>query len=409
MARKIIDITHSASQYDILSQTPKNYNKNNYFLKELQDKVDADWDLLPNRADVEYEAIWGKNIWEPIEVVINTVKTEKGTAISNDTKNLTFRNISEDRFRIGSKFRFSPRHNLNIPDKFKDVWLTTNLNSANLTSSVVIERCNGIFGSTYKDKQGVTHYHYEPVIQSRELSSTDFSFNVASVLPQSQLLVTVQYNDFTRDYFLNQRFIVGARKEDPDNPGHFIDGQVYRITAINKFYSDTTFNPERVGLLKIYMEITESSSYDDWDNMIAYQGEQEDVYLDTISNSTGYSIILKTPSEIPADLTSEEIVFTPIIVADDGTEYPENSKFIRTSYYLENWPSKKPLEEQSIFISFEEAEYSADPSFEYNFKLKRNKIYLRGDLVVTITSPASSSPTGEEISTQFKMVVRREE
>ena len=29
MSRKVINITHSATKYDILSQTPKNYNKDN--------------------------------------------------------------------------------------------------------------------------------------------------------------------------------------------------------------------------------------------------------------------------------------------------------------------------------------------------------------------------------------------
>ena len=42
MAHKIVDVTKSANSYDILSQTPKNYDKNNYFLKELQHKVNAE-------------------------------------------------------------------------------------------------------------------------------------------------------------------------------------------------------------------------------------------------------------------------------------------------------------------------------------------------------------------------------
>ena len=55
MARKVVDITNSANSYDILSQTPKNYSKDNYFLKELQDKINAEWRYRPNRVDIEYE------------------------------------------------------------------------------------------------------------------------------------------------------------------------------------------------------------------------------------------------------------------------------------------------------------------------------------------------------------------
>jgi len=35
MARKVINTTHAANRYDILSQTPKNYNQDNWYLKEL--------------------------------------------------------------------------------------------------------------------------------------------------------------------------------------------------------------------------------------------------------------------------------------------------------------------------------------------------------------------------------------
>ena len=70
MARKVVDITNSANSYDILSQTPKNYSKDNYFLKELQDKVNAEWRYRPNRVDIEYENNWGVQTYTPIEVVI---------------------------------------------------------------------------------------------------------------------------------------------------------------------------------------------------------------------------------------------------------------------------------------------------------------------------------------------------
>lgn len=42
MANKVIDISDSVTKYDILSQTPKNYSKDNYWLKELQHKVNIE-------------------------------------------------------------------------------------------------------------------------------------------------------------------------------------------------------------------------------------------------------------------------------------------------------------------------------------------------------------------------------
>ena len=165
MARKVIDITHSPNKYDILSQTPANYSEDNYFLKELQEKVDADWEYRPNRIDIEYENEWGKQSYSPIQVVVQSVKSEKGQVISDDIRNIVFRNIFERRFEIGSRFRFG-----DLPitpqdrDEEKNVWLVVNMNSVNMTSGAVIQRCNGSLGNLIVNSQGVNTYHYEPVV-----------------------------------------------------------------------------------------------------------------------------------------------------------------------------------------------------------------------------------------------------
>ena len=206
MARKIVDVTNSASLYDILSQTPKNFSKNNYFLKELQDKVNAEWEYRPNRVDVEYEVEDSEyltsdfklqNKWEPLEVVIQTVKSEKGEAIADDSRNIVFKNIFENRFRIGSKFRFAPSYDLKAPDLKKDVWLGVNMDKATMTANLIIQRCNGVLGSVYLDEQGTTRYHYEPVIQARDLTTTSFSYSEVNVSPQAHLIITAQYNKYT--------------------------------------------------------------------------------------------------------------------------------------------------------------------------------------------------------------------
>lgn len=42
MARKVTDISIRPTEYTVLSQTPGNYDKQNFFLKELQQKVDRE-------------------------------------------------------------------------------------------------------------------------------------------------------------------------------------------------------------------------------------------------------------------------------------------------------------------------------------------------------------------------------
>lgn len=314
MSRKVIDLVHSATRYDILSQTPKNYNKDNYFLKELQDKVNAEWAYRPNRVDVEFEDGKGTWDWHPLEVVVQSVLSEKGTAISNDTRRLVFKNILEDRFNIGDRFRFSDDYDLSAEENAKNVWLVSNLNKTSMTSSVVAERCNGTLGSLYDNGDGTVSYHYEPVIQGRELTSVNFFYNETLISQQSQLLVIAQHNKYTKAYKINQRFIVGYDK-------------VYRIKAINKFYNNSTNIPKKkedgtkkfaddVGLIRIYMEITESSEKDDRENRIAFNQEWHNL----ASQEEGeYVITLESPKVIPSFLGADAVKFKPVLKQNGET------------------------------------------------------------------------------------------
>lgn len=403
MARKIKDITHSSSQYDMLSQTPKNYDKSNYYLKTLQDKVNADWRFRPNRVDVEYEESKSSGKWLPLNVVIQTVKQDTGNTIANDYCRLVFKNIFENRFKIGDKFRIPTSLKTPVAEvvsnKFssdinKDIWIAINTDKFNFTSSMVIERCNGILGSIYTDDQGIAHYHYEPVVQERELSNTSFSYGTTSVIPGARFTVIAQYNRYTSQYKTNQRFIVGAREEDPNNAGHYIGGQVYKINAINKFYGNSTFGVQDVGLVNIYLEITESSPYDDWDNMIAYQDEQHVIIKpeDEGEKEKNYSIKFKTPAVFPSELASDEVIFTPVLVDEDGVEVAD---VFTTTIQLENWPASVDTSLQTNYVVLIE-----NTSGDYYFSLKRERVYTRGDLIVTCVS------SDEKYKTTFKLVVK---
>lgn len=429
MGKKIINITNTPVKYDILSSTPKNYDKHNYFLKELQDKVNAEWEYRPNRVDIEYENQWGEQTYSPIEVVIQYLRSDKGEKFSEDCIRVVFRNILENRFNIGNRFRFSddfknvdanflvenPEDDQSegfqvgnesfmvddAKDLYKNVWLVSNKDRTSMTASVVIERCNGILGSTYVDKQGITRYHYEPVLQAATLSSVSMFYNEVAVAPQSQLLIIAQYNNFTRAYKINQRFIIGARYYDEQEKKWV--GQVYRVKAINRFYSKSTFDTENVGLLRIYLELTETSVYDDFEKRIAYQQDQT-LHIDTNieTEQAGYSLVFKTPEYIPTELYSDEITFTPVLVNDAGQEFPEYTKDIQVEWELENLPSSI---DKNIYIDFNK-NYDENNNF-VGFSVKRNRIYLNGDLIIKCIIPEEYSPIGDNMELSFRMVVRK--
>ena len=353
MSRKVINITHAANKYDILSQTPKNYDKDNYFLKELQDKVNAEWAYRPNRVDVEFENNWGEQTWEPLEVVVQSVKSEKGEDISNDTRNLVFKDILEDRFDVGNRFRFSENYDLSASEAAKNVWLTTNLNKVNMTSSVVVTRCNGTIGSIWKNPDGTACYHYEPVIQGKSLTAVNFFYNETLISPQSQLLVIAQHNKYTKEYFINQRFIIGYDK-------------VYRIKAINKFYSQSTTDPEDVGLIHIYMEITETSHYDDFEHRIAYQEEENNIV--PVVEKGEYSIAFESPVTIPTFLDGTPITFKPVLKLDSTVV--DSAQFTLTATLNE--------ETVSDYVQIEENDGS--------FVVTKIRNYRKGNLLLTWTT-----------------------
>ena len=258
------------------------------------------------------------------------------------------------------------------------MWLATNTDNVKMTSSMIIERCNGTLGSVYVDNQGITQYHYEPVIQGKDLSAVSLFYNEVAVSPQSQLLVIAQHNEFTKKYYINQRFIVGYDK-------------VYRIKAINKFYANSTNDPENVGLMRIYLELTESCIYDNFDTRIAYQNSPE-VHLTTTKDSS-YSIKISKPEYIPVNLTDDPITFTMVVVNERGQEFPEIN--ISVDCVLENLPSG--VDQGNYFDYIDNGNNS--------FDLRRKRIYLNGNLQINCKVNKEQSPSGEEFSTSFTMVM----
>lgn len=371
MARKVTDITQIADNSYLLSQTPKDYNKSNFYIKELQDKVNAEWRFRPNRVDVEYENTWGEGDYAPIEVVVQRVKNDNGTAYSDDYRRLVFRDIREKRFNIGSKFRFDAEYNLQAPELSKNYWLTTNFSSIEATTSVVIQRCTGILKSSFVDAKGVTHYHEEPAIQGTELRTVGFSYNEVAVSPESELIALVQHNQYTKNYYINQRFIIGYDK-------------VYRIKAINKFYASRTNDPYSVGLMRVYLALTESSPYDDFENRIAYQSKADEVIIDG-DTQEGYYIKIESPEVLPSVLRKQPVNITCGIYNKD----------IKESSPIQYELSLPQLEEHGLTLD-QYVEYTINGD---TITLSRKKGYSGGRLSIKAYSVVDS----KEISITFEL------
>ena len=373
---RVTDISKGCvAGYVTLSSTPKNRDKSNFFRRELQDKYNAEWKYAPDVVDVEYEASWGKSDFEWIEVRDQKVRSDKNKPYSDDTRRLVFRDISEKRFRIGSKFRFSERFDEGIPPEERSIWLATNASYASPATSVVVTRCNGRLGFRLTDERGISRAYYEPVIFGGELKGVDFYDNQTAVSPESELTAVMQHNAHTATFYINQRFVVGY-------------DQVYRVKGLNKFYSRTTDDPHDPGLMILYLEITEKSEKDEFGDVLIAYNESHDVIMQPSGQPGEAAIEWTAPEVIPSSAPTEATVFfaRPIV---GGQEIQAALAF---SYELENLPSGV---DPAKYVDFE-----VDGN---SFSLRRKKQYLNGGIRITATLPASEYGGSEDYSVSFSM------
>ena len=362
--------------YVLLTQTPKNYDPNNYWIKELQQKVDRDWCRAPNRIDVEYENVWGEQQYIPMEVIAQTVKPDtNNTVISDDWRKLVFRNITSH-YPIGSHWRFDDDVG-NVPAELeRDVWIASNRNSGDMTSSLTCVRCNNTLGSIITDSQGISSYHYEPIIFTRENKTVDLFYSKYGVLPQSEIYGIVQFNKYTDQYYVNQRFVVGY-------------DQVYRITAMNKTQSRTTLNSKNIGTILLYFEVVNVAAEDDFEHRIAFNNKETVQVTDNADD--GYSLKIISPEFIPNPLpTNTEINFEVAVYHGDTIV----SLPVHTEITLEGTTNI------SKYVTYNFGDTEAQ------FCIKKVQFYGGGPLHVKSYVAAQDSPTGEDIILEFDLNMR---
>lgn len=377
---KVYDSSKGTNPYYMISQTPRNQVPENYWLKELQDKVDADWNYRSNRFLIEREAVFGTEQFEPLEVVLQTVKNDKGTIISDDWRRVVFRDIHYQ-CPLGLKFRFSYQFLNDEPVEDKNIWLASNRNTISSTASAVVVRCNGTLGSEYVDSKGITRYHYEPAVQTKDLKSVNLFYNETAVGQSSDLVVIVQHNKYTRNYYVNQRFIVGY-------------DQVYRIQAMSKFASNYTYKTDDLGTIILYLEVVEKSKYDNFETRIAYN-QKERVEVEETGNSGNYNIRMELPNMIPEILGSEPVIFKPVVYFDEQA----TDVVVTTEYQLmDTSVPPKPVsnEIRDKYVEFKQLE-------DGTFSIRKTRFYPGGNLYVT----CKAQPQGkEEMTYGFNMSLR---
>ena len=377
----IMDNSNVKDPYYLITQTPPNLVKDNYYLHELQEKVDADWEYRPNRVWIEKEDGIGVEKYSPIEVVIQTVKNDKGETVSDDWRNIVFRDIKYPH-RIGMRYRFSYDFDLKEPDIDKSVWIALNQNSVGPTASQVICRCNGTIKSIWEDhgNGGKTSVHEEPVIQTTKLTSANFLYNEVAVDPKGQLTIIAQHNKYTEQYYINQRFVIGYDR-------------VYKVTNIIKTDSLATYKVKDVGVMRIYLEMDQIGELDDMENRLAYNGRHEEP---TPSETDGnYELVLVKPEFIPT--TFDEIQVKAQVLIDGSPSV--NDKPVFNIEIKDINPDVTYQYELDKFCSYTYDEESDT----YTIIKNEGLVDLRRKVVVTFTF---TPPEKEELKVSFDLSLR---
>lgn len=315
---KILKTSDVINPYNLISQTPKNFSLKNYWISTYQDKVDVDWEFRDNVIDVEKEQTRGESDYVQMEAVIQGIRGDKGEKVSDDLKRLVFRSI-RDEVPLGTKFRFALSFNPNAPLREKNCWLTTNKDTTNITAGAVITRCNGTIASIYEEEGKQPTLHYEEIYADTNLKSTGLKNNDTILVANSDIVILAQFNKYTHQYYINQRFIVGLDR-------------VYKVTAINKYNSLTTYNQADVDFVILYLNQEQTSEKDNFETRLAYNKSQEYVVEpepEPEPTPVGeYKLVVKEPKIIPNTLYSEEgaTKFVVFLQDSDGKDIATDIK-----------------------------------------------------------------------------------
>lgn len=247
----IYDTTNSLNTNVYLkAKLSKNMVGDNYYIQNLQDKRNRDWEYRYNVVDIEQEATIQKRydsclpVYTPLEVVIHSVKDQKGQDLGTDWAELSFKNLKHQSF-LGRRYRFA----LDFPDmslmseedKYfnTSVWININESPIKPGASCIVRRCNSsiaLVGSPSREYGNITEVRYEPVVLENDLKYMNLYYNQTLVVPQAEWYVTMQMNYFANAIKINDRLILGGVDlADKEN------NSVYKVKAVIKCNSTSTF------------------------------------------------------------------------------------------------------------------------------------------------------------------------
>ena len=320
---KIIDNTNVLDPLmGIRENLNKNMDKDNYYLKMLQDKVSREWRYRYNIVDIEKEEEIGSGNYIPIEVAIQSVyDTNQKTTLSDDWRNIVFKDIRQQ-VCIGERYKFSYLFGKETEDINKSIWITVNNNSNSPTSNAIIRRCNTFINIKYNDSN-----HWEPCIVEDDFNYVNLYYDKMITIPSAEIYLIMQYNKYSKKIKINDRFLLGEIDEDDIE-----NNIVFKVKAVRKFTNKNTFLTDTVPLTYVALDRDSLSADDDLYNRLmahatvvkdnniitlrAYDKLTNTVYILKDNNN---KILSSLPESLSNIINENKDIYELKIVAD-GTE-----------------------------------------------------------------------------------------
>lgn len=405
----IIDTTSTVdSSIYLKSKFPHNKVGTNYYIQNLQQKRDKDWEFRPNLVDIEEElekqCEYTKNPpkYSPIDVVVRSVKSEKGKDLGLDWADIAFRDLKHFN-NLGSRYRFS----VDFPDmsimteeeKFfnTSIWICVNKNPINQGNNCIIRRCNSsiVFGGSPEGiVENITEQHIEPVILENDLKYINMYYNMVTILPQSEWYATMQMNYFTNSIEINDRVIFGGVDlENRDNNAVFKVKAVVKSSSLTTFAKSDSNEIQNIPLVLVALDKDTISTEDDFHTRLA---NQPPVYVvREIAPSYQYYLELNTLSNDDIDLLSDNSDNDSTeVLKNQGNfgEYQESILQQETVYYRCHLMFNKNIQDIKVEITakLQVEDYDSPDNYykleildDNTFAITNLKRYINNPLIVT--------------------------
>lgn len=376
----------------------KNMVGSNYYIENLQNKRDQDWDYRYNVVGIEEEVEKQKKYtsnplaFSAIDAVITHVKSDMGKDLGTDWAHLSFRNLKHP-CNVGSRYRFSldfpNMEEMSEEEKHYDtsVWLCVNKSPIRAGNACTVRRCNTsltLLGSPTNNKDYITEIHQEPCVLENELKYMQTYYNLAVPVPQSEWYATMQLNYFTNNIKLNDRFILGTLDlEDRSN------NSTYKVKAVIKSTLDKTFirdYEDEINSTPLVILALDKDLVSPNDDMVGRIAESAPIYK-TIEEEPAYEYYIKVEEPCEQRILLTQIANYQVNLYYNNTAV-DNVEFdfdiVLNGIIQKNWGN---------YFNFEKTSNNS-------FSIKNIKTCNRGNLVVTASC---KSPSGEQINESFEI------